>query len=166
MLALLDRSNNEDSVIPDWRSPSLWAIEKDTGLSRRSVTGLIRHLEQHRWLQRTGQKRGQLAGTKGPGRGRSATRWELIPGDIPEECSCPKPDRAASNRSEIQIGQQVPPSDRANEEVVSAGQIADCTKGGREGGSREAGAAHGTEDPWAWPADSIGAEVNKVNDER
>jgi len=137
MLALLDRADNEDCVIPAWRSPSLWAIEKDTGLSRRSVTGLIRHLELHGWLARTGQRRGQMAGTKGSGRGRSATRWQLVPGADPAECECPKPDRATSSHSEIQIGQQVPPPDRANGNGRTAGQSADCTKGGREGVSRK-----------------------------
>ena len=49
MLALLDRADNDDCRIPAWRSPSLLAVEEDTGLSHRAVVIGVAHLEAA-WL--------------------------------------------------------------------------------------------------------------------
>jgi hypothetical protein len=135
MLALLCRADNEDCKIPAWRSPSLSAVERDTSLSHATVLKVIEHLEKHLWLARDGQRRGQLAGTKGAGRGRSATAWRLLPGDAPLDCNCPKPDRSARDQSRKQIGREATNLDWSDGEPESAGEAPDCTKGVREGGN-------------------------------
>lgn len=150
MLALLDRADNEDCAIPAWRSPSLLAVEKDTSLSHATVLKTLAHLELHGWLQRDGAKRGQVAGTKRAGMGRSATRWSLLPGAIPGDCSCPKPDRSARDQSRTPDRSTADQPDWSTEVPVPAGQDPDRTKGGREGESKE----------WEWPDDTIGSEVN------
>lgn len=144
MLALLERADNESCAIPAWRSPSLLAIEEDTSLSHRAVVRGVAHLEAHGWLERSGQRRGQLPGTKHSGRGRSATRWALMPLDCaPPPCSCPKPDRAPGIQSAGQIVPGVSNLDWIQAPAITAGQQPDCTKGGRDEGEREWGSAGG-----------------------
>jgi hypothetical protein len=159
LLALLDRADNEDSKIPHWRSPSLPALERDTSLGHATVLRLLPHLEQHRWLLREGQRRGQLKGTKGAGRGRSATVWRLLPGDVPEECDCPKaekkprrpkPDRSVTDQSAAENGPQWTRLDWSTDIGVYAGQGTGDTKGVRDRGEGE----------WGWPEGSEGEGAN------
>lgn len=137
MLALLDRADNEDSVIPPWRSPSLKAVESDTSLAHSTVVTVLAHLEMHGWLERSGQKRGQMPKTKESGRGRSSTRWAILPHDFaPVACTCPKPDRSSRGQSDRKIGRTETNLDRSRGDTVSAGQDARCTKGVRDEGDR------------------------------
>ena len=151
MLALLDRADNDDCAIPPWRSPSLLAVEKDTSLAHSTVLKTVAHLELHGWLQRSGSQRGQLAGTKRSGRGRSATKWTLIPGATPAACNCPKPDRPSRGLSRKPDRPVSDHPDWSAGTPETAGHDPDCTKGGREGG--KVGGL-------TWDEDSIGAEVN------
>lgn len=165
MLALLDRADNEDSTIPAWRSPSLRAVESDTSLAHSTVVTVLAHLEMHGWLERSGQKRGQMPKTKESGRGRSSTRWALLPHDFaPVGCTCPKPDRPSRDQSKNQIGREATNPDRSRGEAVSAGQGTDGTKGGRDEGDRGKGmpepAYLGGPKVWDWPEDSAGAWAN------
>jgi hypothetical protein len=139
MLALLDRADNEDSTIPAWRSPSLRAVESDTSLAHSTVVTVLAHLEMHGWLERSGQKRGQMPKTKESGRGRSSTRWALLPHDFaPVACICPKPDRPPRDQSKNQIGREATNPDRSRSNTASAGQEPDSTKGVIRGeGDRE-----------------------------
>jgi hypothetical protein len=168
MLVLLDRANNDDCTIPAWCSPSLQAVEHDTGLAHSTVVKSLAHLEMHLWLAREGQKRGQVAKTKGSGRGRTATRWTLMPDGGPLACNCPKPDRPSRDQSPPQIGRGEANLDRPNDIGVLAGQVSDCTEGSVTRVSREGkpwrgenGDYLGGPVPWGWPGDSVGAEVNE-----
>jgi hypothetical protein len=135
MLALLERADNDTCAIPAWRSPSLRALEEDTSLSHRAVIRGVAHLELHGWLERTGQRRGQLPGTKHSGHGRSATRWALLPLDYgPAACACARPDRATSIQSDSKIVPEVSNLDWIPASAVPAGEEPRCTKGGREEG--------------------------------
>jgi hypothetical protein len=156
MLALLDRAENEDSTIPAWRSPSLRAVESDTSLAHSTVVTVLAHLEFHGWLERTGQKRGQMPKTKESGRGRSSTRWALLPHDFaPVACTCPKPDRSPRGQSKNQIGRETANLDRSRTDTVSAGQDPDGTKGGRDEGDRGGEMPKpeylGGPKDWGWP---------------
>lgn len=160
MFALLDRANNEDCAIPAWLSPSLTAVEHDTGLARSTVASALAHLELHGWLRREGQKRGQVAKTKQSGRLRSTTRWGLLPDDfIPGDCSCPKPDRPSRALSKSQIGRVEDHLDSPSDMPVSAGQTPGGSKGLRDEGSR-------WEVMEAWPDDTVGSDMNVATNGR
>jgi hypothetical protein len=137
MLALLDRADNDDCVIPPWRAPSLRAVDRDTSLAHSTVARVLAHLELHGWLNREGRKPGQMASTRGAGRGRSGTRWTLIPGAVPGQCGCARPDGPVRKPPDSQM---VRSSDRLDGPIgsdVPAGHDPDRTKGVSEGENRE-----------------------------
>jgi hypothetical protein len=150
MLALLDRSDNDNCVIPAWRAPSLLAVQKDTSLSHAAVVKTLRHLEMHGWLERTGQKAGQKAGTKRSGRGRTSTRWALLPLDFaPPSCTCTKPDRPPRSQSGAEIGHQGANPDWITDAPCDPRQNLDCTKGGRDEGESRWGGPGGWDVPYS-----------------
>jgi len=135
MLALLDRADNEDCKIPAWRSPSLTAVGQDTSLARSTVVVTLAHLELHGWLERSGRKAGQMAGSKQSGRGRSGTRWALFPLDFaPGPCSCRKPDSPARGPSKRQKVRTEDHPDSPSDHLAAAGQAVNRAKGVREEG--------------------------------
>ena len=154
MMVLLDRADNDDCAIPVWRSPSLLAVEHDTSLAHSTVVKTVAHLEMHGWLERSGQKRGQVSKTKGSGRGHTATRWKLIPDDAPLACTCPKPDRPSRDQSPRKIGRETANPDWPNDSTVSAGQSSDSTKGAVTRGK-------GERDPFSSPVPWESDEVDE-----
>lgn len=162
MFALLDRANNDDCTIPHWLAPSLTAVEHDTGLSRSTVAAAVAHLELHGWLQRDGQKRGQVPKTKQSGRMRSVTRWSLLPHDfIPGDCACPKPDRPSRGPSKVKKVRGEDHLDSPSALPVSAGQPRGGSEGLRgEGSSRWEVLEEIPATVEDWPADTIGCEAN------
>jgi hypothetical protein len=162
MLALLDRADNDTCEIPAWRSPSLLAVKQDTSLASSTVAATIAHIELHGWLKRDGQKRGQKPGTKHSGRGRSATRWALIPDGVVLPCNCAKPDRPSRGQSPVQNVREADHLDCPDDEDVAAGQEPYLTKGGRGEGGRDGEWLKDVAE-WGWPEDSVGAEVNEAS---
>ena len=134
MLALLDRADNDDCVIPAWRAPSLSAAAQDTSLARSTAAAALAHLELHGWLERSGQKSGQMKGTRHSGSGKSGTRWALVPLDYaPGPCKC-KPDSPARGPSRSQIVRVEDHPDSPSDQAIPARQTEDYTKGGRDEG--------------------------------
>jgi hypothetical protein len=84
-LALLEVANNVDCKVPDFQTPSVPKLVRETHLSRTTVKAAIKHLAIHGWIDHE----------SGVGQGR-LSKYHLCPGEPNAECgpSCTKGRRS------------------------------------------------------------------------
>ena len=177
MMMLLRRADNEDCMVPPWRTPTEKQLAAEIPLGVRRLRRLLRHLEGHRWLIVTSGRGRPPLDKKAPAKSKRSS-YRLLPGPgSPGLCGPPCPGIHPNKRGSHDplITQEkgvLRPSEKGvlwSEFPQVSTDIAprDITKGeGVKGGMPSKphwpGASHQAPDEsWkSWPAGSIGEAAN------
>lgn len=165
---LLETADWKTAILPNRFQPrNMEALARTAGVSPRTAQRAVDHLAMHGWITRTRNEK--------PGRqGRSV----VYGFEVGEPCWC-RPEQGVPlsgvdrtrrwrEKKQRQIGVTNPGIQRqdavtfdATESSPSAGQDGFGAEEGRDEGSREGEGLSAELDPWGWPEDSIGAEMNE-----
>jgi hypothetical protein len=176
MMMLLRRSDNEDcSLIPSWRTPTVRLLAAECALSERRLRRILAHLAAHGWLEyRPGTPGRRPAAGKQGGKGI----FRPVPGPT-ARCSPPcagihpattrnnekrgfqdqhSPDESGLGNPYLK-GVSVNESSQVSDVIAPRDAVAGEIGEGKPWRDEHGDYLGGPVD-WGWPADSYGAEAN------